>query len=1089
MSGAQIGGVVGGIIGFVASGYNPQGAYWGYAAGSMIGGYVAPGSLPDITQVGPRLSDLRPQSSEYGRPIPIIYGKIGTAGNVIWQSDIIEVATETTQESGGKGSTPSQSTSQTTFAYYGNFAVAFCEGPGLILRMWAGPEKRLIYDSRSASSTLLEGGTIRLYDGSEDQLPDPLIESFEGVGNVPAYRGSTYAVFEQFPLVKDGNRLPFIFAEIASGWEMELPPLVNLGERGNIAAYDSNTGYLWSSYLDSGVMTVSVTDFASGTLVKTITTPAGDNNDGNGMCCATNSGTVWIPRDSGEPAVEIFSATGMIRINTITGGSFYGLLRYDKNKGRVWRCRTNLSASIIQYDEDGASVTATATLAGGGVYAISEVVFLDDKKTAAVLLHDRIALIASDTLEESESIAHTGSAIAGDGKMKYDTKRDRLLITTASLGDDFIVVDINSRSTSLHTVAGGGSCVALVWIEATDKYAAVMSFQSDTIHIINPDTFEEEDAYGLGGGFTGSLAGDYVAIPRSWGYMAFAQSGSHDLYKIPVANVPTVQEVTLSSVVGDLCARAGLDVSQYDSSDLDDTVEGYILAKQMTCRAALEPLQQVYYFDAIESDGIVKFVARGSNVMLDIPDEHLAAHIAGENPGEPLEVTRRMENELPKAVTVNYMLEATDYSNATKISQRLIGSSGDRVSLDMPMVLSDPRAQEVTEVNLYSAWLQRLGYSFPLWKKYAALEPTDVIRIKGHIIRITDITETPTGILKCQGVADDPACYDPYVVVTPTPPSTKTVATVVPTNSVLLDIAMLRDADDDAGFYWAAAGYGDDWRGASLFKSIDGGANYTLVSSTTNPAIIGIAVDALPDFTGGNIFDEGSSVTVALNSGSLTSTTDTAVLNGANAAVLGDEVIQFKTATLNGDGTYTLTGLLRGRRGTEWAMSEHTAGERFVLADVSTWRRVYMDSSEIGLERLYKAVSLGGTLASAPTIAFTNNAVGLEPYSPTHITGTHEDDGDIKIDWIRRTRVGGSWRDYVDTPISEDSELYDVEVYSDPSYLTLLRTVSSLTSPTMTYTNAQQITDSGSPPASAYYVKVFQRSALVGRGFEGRGSI
>ena len=60
---------------------------------------LMPGSLPD--QQGPRLSDLRPQASEYGRPIPLVYGTVGMSGNVIWASDLIEVSTTT--EQGGKG--------------------------------------------------------------------------------------------------------------------------------------------------------------------------------------------------------------------------------------------------------------------------------------------------------------------------------------------------------------------------------------------------------------------------------------------------------------------------------------------------------------------------------------------------------------------------------------------------------------------------------------------------------------------------------------------------------------------------------------------------------------------------------------------------------------------------------------------------------------------------------------------------------------------------------------------------------------------------------------------------------------------------
>jgi hypothetical protein len=45
------------------------------------------------------------------------------------------------------------------------------------------------------------------------------------------------------------------------------------------------------------------------------------------------------------------------------------------------------------------------------------------------------------------------------------------------------------------------------------------------------------------------------------------------------------------------------------------------------------------------------------------------------------------------------------------------------------------------------------------------------------------------------------------------------------------------------------------------------------------------------------------------------------LLAGKNAAIVGDEIIQFMTATVQPDGkTYKLTNLLRARRGTNYAV-------------------------------------------------------------------------------------------------------------------------------------------------------------------------
>ena len=61
---------------------------------------------------------------------------------------------------------------------------------------------------------------FRIYLGTEDQEPDPLIRShIEGklgeADATPAFRGLVYIVFEDLPLDEFGNRIPPITAEIA----------------------------------------------------------------------------------------------------------------------------------------------------------------------------------------------------------------------------------------------------------------------------------------------------------------------------------------------------------------------------------------------------------------------------------------------------------------------------------------------------------------------------------------------------------------------------------------------------------------------------------------------------------------------------------------------------------------------------------------------------------------------------------------------------------------------------------------------------------------------------------------------------------
>jgi hypothetical protein len=150
--------------------------------------------------------------------------------------------------------------------------------------------------------------------------------------------------------------------------------------------------------------------------------------------------------------------------------------------------------------------------------------------------------------------------------------------------------------------------------------------------------------------------------------------------------------------------------------------------------------------------------------------------------------------------------------------------------------------------------------------------------------------------------------------------------------------------------------------------------------------------------------------------------------------------------------------------------------------------RVAQSTGDIGAERQYKPVSAGGSLAGTPAQTFKNEGCGLKPYSPVQLGGGRNAAGDLTLNWVRRNRMSGEWRDSVDVPMSEASEAYDVEIYADGTFATVKRTISGLTAPTASYSAAQQTADFGAPQA-VVYLRVYQLSAVVGRGHAGQGAV
>jgi hypothetical protein len=371
--------------------------------------------------------------------------------------------------------------------------------------------------------------------------------------------------------------------------------------------------------------------------------------------------------------------------------------------------------------------------------------------------------------------------------------------------------------------------------------------------------------------------------------------------------------------------------------------------------------------------------------------------------------------------------------------------------------------------------------------KYVRLEPTDVITVTvsgvAHEMRVVKTDMESNGLMKISAVAEEVSSYDFY-----TPPG-ETSRNITPPVLVPETLVQFVDApplpsdtvQSQGLLRIGVAPDGADWNGAAVYRSDDGGEaggnTFNLLAGLEGAATFGAIITNL---AAGNTvtWDQFNQVEVLLTAGSLASVSELAVLNGANAALIGDELVQFQNAELIGERTYRLSRLLRGRQGTEWAVGSHTAGDRFILLSPALYTTA-IPNNLIGRQLFYKAVSVGNSLGNTDQITFTYTGRNLKPFAPVHVAGVRDGSGNLTISWVRRSRVDAEWRDGVDIPLGEESERYEVEIYSG---LTLKRTIAT-TSPSANYPAADRVTDFGSTQTSVS-VKVYQLSAVVGRGYK-----
>ena len=1068
--GQALGGVVGGVIGFFVGG--PVGALRGAQLGIMAGGLIDPPKGPTIN--GPRLEDLNVQTSTYGAFIPRNYGTVAQSGNVFWiQGDAItEVQTTTT--SGGKGG-PEQTTN--TWSYYATFAVGLCKGPiDGVRRIWIGGQ--LWYDAGSddfesivASNEAAQGFT--LYIGTDTQTADPLIQADKGAANVPAYRGLAYIVFDTLPLEKYGNSLMgaqvmvelvnsgALATSIIEASSFAIPTTGNtIAVRGNVLVV-GGTNYTGLAFYNAGVAAYptlvshdSPVDFAP------IATIFSDD-------------LVAVGRVNG---FSLYDGAGNL-LSSVTTTQPSGIALVD---GYLYV--GTVASTIMVYD-------ITDTSAPSFVLAVS----LPIRPTTMLTVGDMLYCFEGPTYPDP-NIVLVDVSVASLPLYVSTTVVDTD-ISQCIYEDGYFYASSNPEGLTIYSVDGitGPVQVGRVAYSNNAIYEFCAKFSDYVLvkgQVTGATIIDVSDLANPVELYTDLSSPSTKSLSFKDGYFYFNKDANNGGVYYIAPNIVTPNSALLGDIVEAECLTSKLlTAGDIDVTELTDTVRGYRVSQIGAIRGGLDPLRAAWPFDVVQHGYQILFKRRGSASVATIPSTLLDARAAGESPGVQITDSREMDLMLPRRVDVKYLDSVREYDINEQMSPERTSTDAAGIrKVDLPIVFTGAEAAQKAETLLYLYWLERYDVVLRLPPEYSELEPGDVITVTSdtadYELRLTSINTLPDGRMECAAKYNKAAIYTPVARGEEGQSTAATLALGGASVYSLLDIPLLRDDDDTAGFPVAMAGYLSGWPGGILYRSDDGGQTWADLRAFAPGAVIGYAGTPLAAH-GGTVIDFSSRLTVRLYAGTIASVTQAQMFAGQNWFAYGAdgrwEIIAAATAVLQGDGSYILSDFLRGQRGTEWATGLHSANDRIVLLDANSLAFISVNSSTIGTAREYRGITTGKALSSDSSLSFAYSGVNLECLSPVHLTGSrHPSTNDWTLTWTRRSRYD-QWRDYVDAPLGEASESYEIDVFSSGTYTTLKRTITA-SSATAAYTSAQQVTDFGSNQGTLY-LKVYQLSATVGRGY------
>lgn len=533
----------------------------------------------------------------------------------------------------------------------------------------------------------------------------------------------------------------------------------------------------------------------------------------------------------------------------------------------------------------------------------------------------------------------------------------------------------------------------------------------------------------------------------------------------------------IKQVIGALCDYGNI---PYDASTLPAASCEFTIGDLTSIRSILTSLSQAYLFDMVDTNGILRFTPRQVTAVKTIDRADIG--FSTSSPPPTLYTGKKFQGiSLPKSVTLTYYDSSLDYNTFTQVAQLFTYPDGQEVTLSVPVTLSAAQAKKVAEVTLINSHLEATTYQFTTSYKHIDLEPGDVVNSPMGLVRITKIEEVDEGILQFTSTdAGGELAVEGSALNATIPPASSNIPLVIGySQAFYIDPPNLSDSDTGVRLYAAVHGYGvAGWPGADVYESTNGGATYEYVGGTTKEATIGIVAAATPaaDY---HVVDNTTAISVTLKTGSLASVGDADFWAGKNSCMVGQELIYFKNATLTGTKTYTLSGLLRGRQGSEQFISSHTTNELFVLVDDSLVKMSFQDS-ERNQTRKYKIVTKYSDVskATAEDVKCVSNNLLMWTVSNPSITKTGSD---FIASWGERPRFNNGIFDGATVGHDSDWGGYGIAVYTDNTYSTIKKTYTT-TSSTWTYSSAMQSSDFGAAQAHVY-LKIVQLSQKWGPGY------
>jgi len=405
---------------------------------------------------------------------------------------------------------------------------------------------------------------------------------------------------------------------------------------------------------------------------------------------------------------------------------------------------------------------------------------------------------------------------------------------------------------------------------------------------------------------------------------------------------------TLGQVVSLICQEAGLTPAEIDVTSLSEPILGYRVSNRGTPRQQLEPLATAFFFDAVESNNVVKFIKRGNPTLAaTIQQDELDAREAGSEAGDLLATTRKMELELPYEVTVLYInIDDSFQQGRSPVARRLATKSRLQKKIEMPITMRAADSLTIANTVLHAEWIARTSHRLSLSRKYTYLEPTDVIDVVKNGLhfpmRLVTKEESRPGTVVFTAESEDSGIWNYAAPTSLNVPSLPTFFSSPPGSirtPIIID-APVTEAATGCELIVGACGNSVEWGGCRVWMSLDG-TEYSVAGTLIGASQMGVTTTGLALHSDPDVVNS-LGIDLSMSLGTVSSVSQEVYDAGITLCYFDDEMIAYRDTVLTAANRYTLSVLHRGIYTTE--IKAHATAQPFLIIDGNVFRFSYLPS-------------------------------------------------------------------------------------------------------------------------------------------------